>query len=179
MRLDKKIYLAGPEVFFPNAKEIGKEKKEICSEYGFEGLYPLDANFTISKDIFKANVSLINQCDYVVADLTPFRGPSADAGTIWKVGYAYGIGKPIFGYSNDSVEYKYKVDDTFIYSEEKFNQEELLIEDFGNIDNLMIIESLTDLSSLGSYDGCYYTNMKAFRVAILSLKQYLFLGHII
>ena len=32
-----KIYLAGPDVFLPNAKEIGKLKKELCEKYGFEG----------------------------------------------------------------------------------------------------------------------------------------------
>lgn len=37
-----RIYLAGPEVFFPNALEQGAEKKRLCCEHGFEGVYPLD-----------------------------------------------------------------------------------------------------------------------------------------
>src|SRR5258708_1028231 len=36
-------YLAGPEVFLPDAAEIGRRKKELCRRHGFEGLYPLDA----------------------------------------------------------------------------------------------------------------------------------------
>ncbi|MDR9459781.1 MAG: hypothetical protein RI591_06525, partial [Dehalococcoidia bacterium] len=33
----KRVYLAGPDVFFPNAIEIGNAKKRICAQYGFEG----------------------------------------------------------------------------------------------------------------------------------------------
>ena len=38
----KKIYLAGPDVFLPNAKEHGEVLKDRCLEYGFKGLFPLD-----------------------------------------------------------------------------------------------------------------------------------------
>ena len=31
------IYLAGPDVFLPNAIEVGKKKMAICEEFGFEG----------------------------------------------------------------------------------------------------------------------------------------------
>ena len=37
-----RIYLAGPEVFLPNATEIGEQKKRICEERGCVGVYPLD-----------------------------------------------------------------------------------------------------------------------------------------
>ena len=30
-----KIYLAGPDVFLPNAIAIGRRKKELCAQYGF------------------------------------------------------------------------------------------------------------------------------------------------
>lgn len=40
--MSKRIYLAGPEVFLLNAKEIGKRKKALCRKYGFEGVFPLD-----------------------------------------------------------------------------------------------------------------------------------------
>ena len=32
-----KIYLAGPEVFLPDAVQIGQAKKRLCAAYGFEG----------------------------------------------------------------------------------------------------------------------------------------------
>ena len=37
-----KIYLAGPDVFLPDAVEIGRRKVEICARHGLTGLYPLD-----------------------------------------------------------------------------------------------------------------------------------------
>ncbi len=37
-----KIYLAGPDVFLPDAIEIGRRKVEICARHGVTGLYPLD-----------------------------------------------------------------------------------------------------------------------------------------
>jgi hypothetical protein len=33
----KRVYLAGPEVFLLNAKEMGEQKKIPCKKYGFEG----------------------------------------------------------------------------------------------------------------------------------------------
>ena len=37
-----RLYLAGPEVFFVNAKAQGEIKKRLCAEHGFQGVYPLD-----------------------------------------------------------------------------------------------------------------------------------------
>src|SRR6476620_7652217 len=37
-----RIYLAGPEVFLPNAREVGEGKRRIAAEAGFEGVFPLD-----------------------------------------------------------------------------------------------------------------------------------------
>lgn len=36
------LYLAGPDVFRPNAAARGEALKTRCSEFGFEGLFPLD-----------------------------------------------------------------------------------------------------------------------------------------
>ena len=38
----KKIYLAGPDVFLPNAIEEGERLKALCQDYGYEGLFPMD-----------------------------------------------------------------------------------------------------------------------------------------
>ena len=37
-----KVYLAGPDVFFPDAREVFTWKKEICWNAGLEGMSPLD-----------------------------------------------------------------------------------------------------------------------------------------
>ena len=36
----------------------------------------------------------------MIANMTPFRSPSADPGTAFEMGYMRGLGKPVFAYSN-------------------------------------------------------------------------------
>jgi nucleoside 2-deoxyribosyltransferase len=132
-----RIYLAGPDVFFPNALEIGDAKKRICTQYGFEGVFPLDAEFGIvsnqgsqadtGHNIFDLMVGLMDSCDLVIANLTPFRGPSMDVGTAIEIGYMYGCGKPVFGYTNVVKDYS-----------ERIEPDDFLVESFGLIDNLMV-----------------------------------------
>ena len=43
------------------------------------------------------NKADIRSCEAIVADLTPFRGPSADVGTVCEVGFARALGLKIFG----------------------------------------------------------------------------------
>jgi nucleoside 2-deoxyribosyltransferase len=103
-----RIYLAGPEVFLSNAREIGEEKKALCRKYGFEGVFSLDAKVDVegkcSREvgfcISQVNESLIRTCEIVVANITPFRGPSADVGTAFEMGFAHGLGKKVFAYTN-------------------------------------------------------------------------------
>jgi nucleoside 2-deoxyribosyltransferase len=87
-----RVYLAGPDVFLPDALEIGRRKIEICRRHGVSGLYPLDnvvdrAATDASLQIFRANEAMMDQADAVIANLTPFRGPGADAGTVYELGY--------------------------------------------------------------------------------------------
>ena len=110
-----RIYLAGPDVFLQNAEHIGEQKKALCVRYGFEGLFPLDSELSaeaasgkaseLGFAISAANEQLIAQCDVLIANLTPFRGPSADVGTVYELGLARGLGKPIYGYSNTPTPY--------------------------------------------------------------------------
>jgi hypothetical protein len=36
----------------------------------------------------------------VIANMTPFRGPSADVGTAWEMGFARGLALPVYAHSN-------------------------------------------------------------------------------
>jgi nucleoside 2-deoxyribosyltransferase len=109
----KKAYLAGPDVFFDNATEIARSQKLYCEHHGILGLSPLDnelpntgSKFETAKAIVEANITLINQCDIVIANLSNFRGtrdfPSCDSGTAWECGYATGLGKPVLAYTRNS-----------------------------------------------------------------------------
>ncbi|MDB5566638.1 MAG: nucleoside 2-deoxyribosyltransferase, partial [Tardiphaga sp.] len=80
------IYLAGPDVFLPDAVAVGRRKVELCARHGLIGLYPLDNAIDLAADdaslrIFRGNEAMMNKADAIIANLTPFRGPGADAGT--------------------------------------------------------------------------------------------------
>lgn len=135
----KKVYLAGPDVFFSNATELANDLKRMCENVGLEGVFPLDAVIQFEADdepvqkgfkIFKANVGLIKSADAVLANMTPFRGPSMDVGTAWEMGCGYALGKPVVGYTNDMRRYK-----------ERVTPDEHMIEDFNMLDNLMLESS--------------------------------------
>lgn len=116
-----KVYLAGPDVFRPDATEYGQWLKAICQEHGFEGVFPADAEFDgargepfeTAKAIFEANIDLIHDCGAVIANMSPFRGPNMDVGTAFEIGYASALGKLIIGYSTDNRDYIEKVANFF------------------------------------------------------------------
>ena len=104
----KRVYLAGPDVFLPEAVEVGRELKALCASAGLEGLYPLDNDaptfddpHRIAQWIAQANIALIHQADYVVANLNAFRGLEPDSGTCFEVGMAIALSKPVFIYLSD------------------------------------------------------------------------------
>jgi nucleoside 2-deoxyribosyltransferase len=145
-----KIYLAGPDVFLPDAVEIGRRKVELCARYGLTGLYPLDNKIDLaaadaSLQIFRGNEAMMNEADAVIANLTPFRGPGADAGTVYELGYMAGCGKLCLGYANDPSLHAERV---ARFSELKTSDGRLTdvhgltVENFGLVDNLMMIHAL-------------------------------------
>lgn len=113
-----RIYLAGPEVFLPEPHAIAGEKRQLCAEFGFTGIFPLDADLDLgglapgeqAHRISRANEDLIRSCDLLVANLTPFRGISADSGTVYEVGLMSGLGRPVLGYTNSADDYASRAD---------------------------------------------------------------------
>src|ERR1700685_3471333 len=109
-----KIYLAGPDVFLPDAIELGRRKVQLCARHGLVGVYPLDNAIDIaaqdsSRQIFRGNETMMIEADAIIANLTPFRGPGADAGTVYELGFMVGRGKLSLGYSNDPTLYPDRV----------------------------------------------------------------------
>jgi nucleoside 2-deoxyribosyltransferase len=146
-----KIYLAGPDVFLPDAVEIGRRKAGICARHGLTGLYPLDNAVDLAANdaslaIFKGNEAMMDAADAIIANLTPFRGPGADAGTVYELGYMAGRGKLVFAYSNDPAAYPERVarfdDVTKGQDGHLVDSDGLTVENFGLPDNLMMIHAL-------------------------------------
>jgi nucleoside 2-deoxyribosyltransferase len=145
-----KIYLAGPDVFLPDALDIGRRKVELCARHGLTGLYPLDNAVDptakdVSLQIFRGNEAMMIEADAIIANLTPFRGPGADPGTVYELGYMAGRGKLCLGYSNDPSCYADRVRGfTVVKAHEGYliDAKGLVVEDFGLADNLMMIHAL-------------------------------------
>lgn len=103
-----RIYLAGPEVFLADAAALAAEKRRICASHGLTGVSPFDAPATGAPQaagadwyaIYQANEALMRGCDALIANLTPFRGPSADPGTVFELGFVRALGRPVFGHAN-------------------------------------------------------------------------------
>lgn len=145
----KKIYLAGPDVFEKDALAQGEALKKLCHDFGFEGLFPLD-NIIEEDDPAKmaeairvANLALIRQADIIMANLTPFRGFEPDSGTVYEVGYAEALGKPVFGYTADLSALKERlICAQELHAEATHCRDGKCIEDFGLSHNLMFSHTL-------------------------------------
>ena len=102
----RRVYLAGFDVFLPDAVAHGARLKALAAAHGFEGLYPLDnaphaglSGAALAQWIYQANVAMIQRADLVMANLNTFRGAEPDSGTAFEVGYAIALGKPVWGYT--------------------------------------------------------------------------------
>ena len=143
-----RIYLAGPEVFLPNARETGETKARLCAAAGFEGIFPLDAALDLAgltkpeqaRRIYRADVEIMHRCDLMIGNLTPFRGVSMDSGTAFEAGYMRALGRPVLGYTNTSLDLKTR-SDTYqrrTHAWPDADRPDLAVEDFDLAENLMI-----------------------------------------
>jgi nucleoside 2-deoxyribosyltransferase len=138
-------YLAGPDVFLPNAVAHAARKVEICRRLGLLGLAPLDQDVGTAANaedlwraIYEKDLAMMERSDIIIANLTPFGGASADAGTLIEVGWFLGKGKPIFGYSNASESFERRM-----RRQLGDGCADLGIEGFHLPDNLMIVGAVS------------------------------------
>lgn len=146
------VYIAGPDVFFEDAAERKNQATDIARRFGLFALNPMDNEIDmslspreVSREIFLCNRAMIDQCDYVVANLEPFRGMEPDSGTIWEVGYALGTGKRVIGYRQDTRPMVDQIRSMSNVTEDGHRVVDTnghAIENFGNALNLMIQESI-------------------------------------
>lgn len=183
------VYLAGPEVFLSDAKDIGKKKKALCRKYGFEGVFPLDVELDATKRgprelglcISAINEGLIKTCDIVIANITPFRGPSADVGTVYEIGFAHGLGKRVFAYTNISVSFTERTVQVLKNQVDRSqdgrlrDSQGMFIEEVGFADNLMVDGCINANSKVlvveSAPDDQLYTYLVGFEKCLKAAKQ--------
>ncbi|KWT98059.1 MULTISPECIES: nucleoside 2-deoxyribosyltransferase [unclassified Variovorax] len=112
------VYLAGPDVFFPERAEIFKALKAHCEQLGMVALVPSDGGLPdgfggtedeIAQRIYDANIELIQRADGIAANLVNFRGTEPDSGTVYEVGFAVALKKPVVAYGVPAGTYASRV----------------------------------------------------------------------
>ncbi|MBS0249875.1 MAG: nucleoside 2-deoxyribosyltransferase [Proteobacteria bacterium] len=181
-----KIYLAGPEVFLPEfGKPVFDAKKSMCAEFDFEGVSPMDGEldlgvlsaFQQGVAIYRGNLDHMKRCDAVIANMTPFRGVSMDAGTAFEMGYMAAMGKPVLGYTHVTSPFHHR---SIGYYEH--GREDLLemysagtsVERFDMPDNLMMVSAVHEggfrVHQMDVPAGCELTSLDAFRACLIELS---------
>ncbi|WP_203422630.1 nucleoside 2-deoxyribosyltransferase, partial [Acidovorax sp. ST3] len=94
MRRITSIYLAGPDASFPDAAALAAEKRALCETAGFvpvlsgDGfLVETEPSEAMAREIYADRVSRMRLTDAGIVNLTPFRGPSCDAGAAFEAGF--------------------------------------------------------------------------------------------
>ena len=144
-----RIYVAGFDVFYPDWREKRYlEYRALCAGYGFEMQAQKaapDAGKTLGEQIFLKNIHCIEISDYVVANVNCFRGGEPDSGTCFEIGYAYALGKKIYGYLDDTRTMMEKIGGGT-------DQDGFLVENFDLPVNLMLGCSMTLIQ--GNLEHC-------------------------
>ena len=153
-----RVYLAGPDVFLPDAAARAEALKLICARRGLIGVSPLDAlageseSPTLSEAarIHRRNEAHMRGCAALIANLTPFRGPSADVGTAYEIGFMRALGRPVFGYATTARGFAARTRE-FLGAAAVLNAagewrdaHGILVEDFGLFENLMLDCAIID-----------------------------------
>lgn len=146
-----KLFVAGPEVFLPNGRELFAIKCDLIRQAGFVASCPYDPGVPehltgtdLAMAISANDERLIRESDIFLANLTPFRGVSADAGTVYELGFMCALERPVHGYSNVAAGFGQRTVDLFkgqvvSTGEGMYDAPDgTLIEEFGMADNLMI-----------------------------------------
>jgi len=111
MRRIETLYLAGPDLWFPDAETHDLKKRALVEAAGFRALTPFDnaatemeASEVMARELYAETAQRLRQADALIANLTPWRGPGADPATAYACGYFAALGKPVFAYLNISDE---------------------------------------------------------------------------
>lgn len=140
-----RVYLAGPEVFHPDARRLAEAKIALCARLGLEGVFPADDGDHLAGDargIYLANLRRIADCQGMLANLSPFRGPHADPGTVFEVALALARGLPVAGYIGVPGPLKARIPEG---PRAGADADGLAIEDFGLPENLMPAVALAEI----------------------------------
>lgn len=116
----KKLYVAGPwfdekaEALMINVKEAFRQYESVSA---WEPYYPNEHTKDSPMDTFIDNVNQIRSCDAVLALIS-----RKDIGTAFEIGFARGLGRPIYILVLDDTDFYSKTNIMLAYSTDKIIQ---------------------------------------------------------
>ena len=153
MRRIASIYLAGPDLWFPDAEAHDLKKRALCQSAGFRAVTALDNQPTetdrsevMAREVYADTAQRLRQSDALIANLTPWRGPTCEPATAFACGFMAALGKPVFAYLNVADEadadHRERVDRFLGATQDEAgiwrDMEGAEIEDFGLPESLML-----------------------------------------
>lgn len=158
-----RVYLAGPEVFLVDCAAVIAAKRDLALAYGFqpngiaeEELDPAGLSlFEFGHRISLANEKAMRSSDLIIANLTPFRGISADIGTAFELGFMCALGRAAYGYTNTVRPYFERLKDDYYHGAitkaadgATRGPDGMMVEDHGMADNLMLDGGIETLGGI-------------------------------
>ncbi len=178
MRPITSLYLGGPDSFYPDAAQLRGRQRMLAEERGFSVLVPLplgpsqdDHSELTARAQYAERLARLRRADAGIINLTPFRGPGADAGAAFEMGFLAGRSRPVMAWINlaDEMEAEYRervdgwmgsrLDETGVLRD----GEDCEIEDFGlpeaallwaEARRLFVIVTDDPLSDLTGFEMC-------------------------
>lgn len=183
-----KLYLAGPEVFLPNARDVLDAKAAMTRAYGFEPICPGDIFIEPAPTLHEFGLKIsavdegmMNAADGVIANLTPFRGIAADPGTAFELGYMCAQGKLVAAYTNNAANHFDRTTDYYngavreAQDGRKRGPDGMSLENFDMIENLMLHGGVErrggHIAIHAAEPDALYTDLTAFEECLKVLRQ--------
>jgi nucleoside 2-deoxyribosyltransferase len=143
---EPRIYLAGPDLFYPDAQARYAALKSMCSEAGLVGVAPSDgapsevpASPVGALRIYRHDIALLRSCDALLGNIYPFDSIEPDSGTAYEIGFAAALGMPIALYCEDGLSLRERiVAQGNTVGPDGRDGAGVLVEDFGLPANLML-----------------------------------------
>lgn len=177
MRRISSLYLAGPELWFPQAASHREAQRLIVEAAGYSMLAPdapptnADPSELTARVLYADRLTRLRTADAGIVNLTPWRGPSCDAATAFEAGFMAALGKPVFAFLNvggeHEAEYGARVEDQIGLAADGDgllrDLDGCLVEDFGLPETFMlwaearrlfVIVTLDPLGELAGLEMC-------------------------
>lgn len=105
----EKLYIAGPECFYPRGYSLWHSLRKYAEYKGFEVVLPNDTPLELDHQDLRLNANAIfqnleevlEQTTIIMADLEVFRSPEPDCGTLFEMGAVFAKGGLVYGYTRD------------------------------------------------------------------------------